>query len=70
MDERNVIPARMLPDPAICRVRPIGTITGFAHCLVDCPVECRYVLYFGEGNICRYSGWKQFIAKETEPGAK
>lgn len=55
-------PARILPDPAICSVRPIGTITGFASCLVDRPMECRYVLYFGEGNICRNPRWKEFIA--------
>lgn len=68
MDERKTSPVRMLPDPAICRVRQIGTISGFAHCLVNQPVECRYVLYFGQGNICRYAGWKEFLVKETEPG--
>ncbi len=58
-------PARILPDVAICRVKPIGTIAGFAHCLVDRPMECKYVLYFGEGNICRHSCWKDFIVRAT-----
>jgi hypothetical protein len=66
MDEMTSNPVRVLPDPAICRVRSIGSIAGFAHCLVRRPAECPHVLYFGEGNICRHPDWKQFL----ESGAK
>jgi hypothetical protein len=67
MNESQPTPARVLPDPAICRVRPIGSISAFGQCQVDRPVECRYVLYFGEGNICRHPRWKEFIAAEPQP---
>lgn len=62
MNESTPAAARILPDPAICRVTPIGTIAGFAQCHVDRPVECKHVLYFGEGNICRHPCWKEFLA--------
>ena len=68
-------PVRVLPDRAVCRVRPIGTISDFANCLVEHPKECPYVLYFGEGNVCRYPQWREFVlpVKETpeegSPGA-
>lgn len=58
-------PARVLPDPEICGARPIGAISGFGHCMVDRPVECRYVLYFGEGNICRHPLWREFSARRA-----
>ncbi len=54
--------ARVLPDPAICKVREIGAISGFAHCLVERPLECKHVLYFGEGNICRHPRWRDFLS--------
>ena len=53
---------RTLPDRNICHVRPIGTIRDFANCMVERPIECPHVLYFGEGNICRNPQWKEFIA--------
>ena len=40
-------PARMLPDPAICR----GKLSGFGDyvdCLVDKPYSCRYALSYPE----------------------
>jgi len=59
--------ARVLPHPRVCRTRTIGVITGFGSCLVERPIECPYVLYFGEGNICRHPSWKGFmLAPETE----
>jgi hypothetical protein len=64
MNESNPAPARILPDPAICGVTPIGVIAGFARCLVDRPMECRFVLYFGEGNICRHPRWQEFIVSQ------
>jgi hypothetical protein len=58
-------PTRTLPDPAVCGAKPIGAISVFGHCMVDRPVECRYVLYFGEGNICRHPRWREFAAKHS-----
>jgi len=58
---------RVLPDRDICHVRPIGTIHEFANCMVERPIECPYVLYFGEGNICRNPQWKEFIVRR-DPG--
>jgi hypothetical protein len=57
----NAIASRVLPDPAVCATKPIGAIFDFGKCLVDKPVECKYVLYFGEGNICRHPKWKDFV---------
>ncbi|HWB58283.1 MAG TPA: hypothetical protein VG733_02280 [Chthoniobacteraceae bacterium] len=66
MDENNAT-QRILPDPSICKARAIGAITGFAQCLVERPMECRYVLYFGEGNICRHPRWREFPAGDIPP---
>ena len=55
------VPDRTLPNSAICRTHSIGLISDFGNCLVDRPIECPYVLYFGEGNICRHPGWKNFL---------
>jgi len=52
---------RVLPDKSLCLVKSIGTISEFANCLVERPKECPYVLYFGEGNVCRYPQWREFI---------
>ena len=60
--EMHPPPERVLPDRTLCLVRPIGTISAFANCLVERPKECPYVLYFGEGNVCRYPQWRDFIA--------
>ena len=65
---------RVLPDKTVCRVQPIGIVSDFANCLVVQPKECPYVLYFGEGNVCRYPRWREFVAPvektvENEPGA-
>ena len=59
--EAHPDPDRVLPDRTVCHVRPIGTISAFANCLVDRPKECPYVLYFGEGNVCRHPKWREFI---------
>ena len=60
-------PVRVLPDKTVCRVQPIGTVSDFANCLVEQPKECPYVLYFGEGNVCRFPRWREFVipAKKT-----
>lgn len=68
MNDGGLPPARVLPDPALCKVTAIGEIAGFAHCQVDRPTECKYVLYFGEGNICRHPRWKDFLAGTPRPG--
>ena len=68
MNESTPSPGRILPDSTICKVRPIGTLSGFAHCLVERPMECRFVLYFGEGNICRHPKWREFSASQPQPG--
>jgi len=67
-------PERVLPDRTVCHVRPIGTVSDFANCLVEQPKECPYVLYFGEGNVCRYPQWRDFVVPvkktmEDAPGA-
>ena len=70
-NEMHSQPVRVLPDRTLCRVRPIGTISAFANCLVERPKECPYVLYFGEGNVCRYPQWREFIAPVvTSSGAE
>jgi len=57
-------PERVLPHADTCHVRSIGAISDFANCLVEQPVECPFVLYFGEGNICRNPIWKQFLRRQ------
>jgi hypothetical protein len=39
-------PARILPDPAICRAKAAG-FGGYANCLVESPSQCRQALGFG-----------------------
>ena len=45
--------ARKLPDIEICQIKEIG-IAGFDQCMVEYPVECFYVLPFGNNYFCRH----------------
>lgn len=59
----------VLPDPAICHTKLIGSLQSFADCLVEsigeCLVEkpdsCPYLVYFGRGQFCTYLHWKDFL---------
>ena len=46
--EKQRVP-RVLPNPDICRTKPIGSINSFATCLVDEPSICPHVLNYGNG---------------------
>ena len=63
---KNAEDLRALPDPAICRTRPIGEIQSFATCLVECPITCRYVMGYGNGYLCKHPNWKDFIPTDAK----
>jgi hypothetical protein len=52
---------RELPDPAVCRTRPIGSIKTFAACLVDQPIGCPNAIKVGEYIYCEHLHWKDFF---------
>jgi hypothetical protein len=54
---------RVLPDPNICRTRPMGRITLYAVCLVDSPFTCRYATDYGAGYLCENPHWTDFREK-------
>ena len=59
---------RELPDPEICRTREGGVLDPFPKCLVKCPVDCRYVLVYERGYICkfcRHPNWEAFVEPES-----
>jgi hypothetical protein len=61
---------RILPDAAVCRTLKIGFIAEFGNCLVERPMECPHVLYFGEGNICRHPKWREFLVAPLQSGGQ
>jgi len=58
-DSRNF--SRVLPDPAICRTRPIGEIRSFAACLVNNPGSCPHAMSYGSTYLCRHPHWGDFV---------
>ena len=52
---------RKLPDPGICRTRPIEDSFAYADCLVDNPIDCPHVIYFCGGYLCKHPNWKDFV---------
>jgi hypothetical protein len=44
--------ARVLPDPHICSLRVSTGIPNLAHCVVECPVGCKYAVSYGLGYLC------------------
>lgn len=52
---------RVLPDPNICRTKPIGEIKSFATCHVDAPFTCPHAMSYGNGYLCRHPTWKDFV---------
>ena len=53
--------SRVLPDPNICRTRPIGEIRSFAMCLVSNPSSCLYAMSYGSSYLCRHPQWQTFV---------
>ncbi len=41
---------RKLPDPTICKTKPLESGTDAYWCLVDKPAECRYAKKFGSAD--------------------
>ena len=55
-------PARVLPDPAICRARRRG-FGDYVECLVDAPRKCRHALGLGHDFFCMHPQWKEIAAR-------
>jgi len=51
---------RVLPDPMICRTKPILNIETLAECLVPSPVGCPYVFDF---KYCTHPHWRDFTER-------
>jgi len=51
-----------LPNPKICRTKPLEIGTTYGDCLVSNPVACRYAVSYGDGyHLCHHPHWDEFI---------
>lgn len=60
------LPARKLPDMAVCRAEHTETSFHLAYCLVDNPAGCQYAEPFKIKNFCFHPSREEIIAR-TRP---
>ena len=53
--------SRVLPDPAICRTRPMKKTHSFAECLVDHPDSCPFVILTPKAQLCTHPNFNEFV---------
>jgi len=58
--------SRVLPDPKVCRTKPIRSFSALAACLVKRPCECLYATSFGKGYYCVHPRWRVFGSDAKE----
>lgn len=51
---------RVLPNPSVCRTRPLGALQSLGACMVEEPNDCPYALPAIGGNFCSHPNWKGF----------